>query len=60
MGQIPNQTNGKLNQIKGQANKKWRGLTDDELLKIKQKRALLVEKIQSEHTRRTTDHSETK
>ncbi len=60
MGQIPDQTNGKLNQIKGQVNKKWRGLTDTELLKVKQKRAALVEKIQSEHTRRKPEESETK
>jgi uncharacterized protein YjbJ (UPF0337 family) len=45
MPQTPEQIAGKLKQVKGEVNKQWGSLSERELLKVKQMRASLVEKM---------------
>ncbi len=45
MPQTPEQIAGKMKQNKGEIDKQWGSVSERELLKIKQKRALLVEKM---------------
>jgi len=52
MAKDPEQIANTLKQIKGEATKKWGRLSDDELEKIRQKRTILVGKIQKRYGRR--------
>ena len=52
MAQVPEQIADKLKQIKGGATKQWGRVSDDELQKIRQKRTILVGKIQKRYGRR--------
>jgi uncharacterized protein YjbJ (UPF0337 family) len=45
MAQTQDPVNGKLKQNNGAVNKQWGRLSNDEILKIKQKRATLVDKL---------------
>jgi uncharacterized protein YjbJ (UPF0337 family) len=49
MPQDQGQLTGKLKQIKGSTKKQWGRLTDAELLRIKQRRDVLVGKIQKRY-----------
>ncbi len=48
MPQTPEQIAGKLKQGKGEIDKQWGSVSERELLKIKQKRASLVEKMRKQ------------
>lgn len=52
MAQTPEQVAGKLKQSKGDVQKRWGRLSDDERLKIQEKRTILVGKIQKKYGRR--------
>ena len=59
MAQTPEQVAGKLKLIKGDVKKRWGGLSDDERLNIKEKRTILVGKIQKRYGHRERKDSPT-
>ncbi len=59
MPQTPEQIAGKLKQVKGEVNKQWGSLSEREQLKIKQKRASLVEKMRKQSGQEPEDTTST-
>ncbi len=55
MPQTPEQIAGKLKQVKGEIDKHWGSVSERELLKIKQKRASLVEKMRKQSSHEPED-----